>query len=82
MKKPVVVLLLLAGFLFLGLAVYYWVTPAGKLPHGFPGYEAGSAHTHLKHGLAALLLAIGAWVLAWFSTGKKGVPSSSSEPQG
>ena len=71
MKKPVVILLSILGIVFLGLAIYYWVTPAGSLPHSFPGYQAGSKHVHLKHGLAELLLALGCGVLAWFATGKK-----------
>lgn len=71
MKKPVVILLIIAGVLFLALAVYYFVTPAGSLPQGFPGYEAGSLHKHFKHGLAAFILALGCGVLAWFALGKK-----------
>ena len=77
MKKMMVPILIIAGLIFLALAIYYWVTPAGSLPHGFPGYEAGSAHKHLKHGLAALILAVGAGVWAWFSSGKK--PTSPEE---
>ena len=76
MKKLLPVGLILVGLAFLALAIYYWVTPAGSLPHGFPGYEAGSTHVHLKHGLAALLLAVGSGTLAWFSSGKQ-----SSEPE-
>jgi hypothetical protein len=76
MKKNVVYLLIVLGIIFLALAIYYWVTPAKSLPHFFPGYLAGSAHKHLKHGLAALVLAIGAWVLAWFWSGKKPATST------
>lgn len=71
MKKPLVALFAVIGLAFLALAMYYWMTPAGSLPHGFPGYEAGSHHKHFKHGLAALILALGCGVLAWFSLGKK-----------
>ncbi|HKU19006.1 MAG TPA: hypothetical protein VJP80_07115 [Candidatus Saccharimonadales bacterium] len=71
MKKPLVALFVVLAIVFVALAVYYWMTPAGSLPHGFPGYEAGSAHKHLKHGLAALLLGAGCGVLAWFASGKK-----------
>ncbi|GAC1391827.1 MAG: hypothetical protein NVSMB46_05760 [Candidatus Saccharimonadales bacterium] len=71
MKKQFLVPLLLLAIVFLVLAVYYWITPAGSLPHFLPGYEAGSSHVHLKHGLAALILAAGCGVLAWFSTGTK-----------
>ncbi len=71
MKKALVVVLVLLGLVFIGLAIYYWMTPAGSLPHGFPGYQAGSPHKHLKHGFAALILALGCGVVAWFATGKK-----------
>lgn len=77
MKRPLVVISGVLGVIFLCLAIYYWVTPAGSLPHSFPGYQAGSTHVHLKHGLAALILALGCGVLAWFSMGKK--PGSSAE---
>jgi uncharacterized iron-regulated membrane protein len=81
MKKPLVILFIIAGILFLALAIYYWVTPAGSLPHGFPGYIANASEKHLKHGLAALVLALGAWVLAWFLSGKKDESVSTSEQQ-
>ena len=71
MKKLTLTILIILGLIFLGLAIYYWVTPAGSLPHSFPGYQAGSPHKHLKHGLAALILAAGCGVLAWFASGKK-----------
>ena len=64
------VLFVVLAVVFLGIAVYYWVTPAGKLPHFFPGYINGATKTHLKHGLAALIIAIGFGLLAWFSSKK------------
>ena len=30
-------------------AVMYFAMPAGQLPTFMPGYEAGSAHIHMKH---------------------------------
>jgi hypothetical protein len=62
------VALILLGVAFVALAVYYWVTPAGSLPGFLPGYAAASAHKHLKHGIAALVVAmlcfLGAWMLS------------------
>lgn len=78
MKKPLTVVSTILAIVFLVLAIYYWVTPAGSLPHMFPGYQAGSTHVHLKHGLASLILAIAFAVLAWFSLGKKKKAESSS----
>ena len=76
MKKFYVPALAVLGVAFLALAVYYWVTPAGVLPHFMPGYEAGGTQGHLKHGLAAFILASGCGVLAWFLTGSKTTPSA------
>lgn len=80
MKLRTVVLGLLA-VAFVALAVYYFVMPAGSLLHFLPGYEAGVADHHVKHGLAALVLAAGCGLLLWFSTGKKSKLSSPSEPE-
>jgi hypothetical protein len=68
MKKPLSLLAGLLGFLFLALAVSYWLTPAGSLPAFFPGFEAGSEHVHFKHGLASLILALGLFAYAWFQS--------------
>jgi len=75
-KKLILTLLVVIGILLLGLAIYYWATPAKSLPHWLPGYEAGVSRTHLKHGLAAAILAVGCGVLAWFTSGK---PTTSPE---
>jgi len=41
------------------------------MPGWFPGHEAGSTRHHVKHGIAALMLGLGAFVLAWFQTGPR-----------
>ncbi len=69
MKKTWSILFIILGIILIALAIYYWVTPAGSLPHFFPGYTAGSKHTHLKHGLAALILGVGSLIVAWFMSG-------------
>jgi hypothetical protein len=56
------------GLLFVGVGIYYLVTPAGSLPSFMPGHEAGSTHHHLKHGLVAFGLAVVCWIGAWFTT--------------
>jgi len=71
MKKLFVIVLVLVGFGFVGLAIYYFVTPAASLAHWLPGYSVGYVHKHTKHGLAALILGLGAWTLAWFSLGAR-----------
>jgi len=46
----------LAGCLLLVVAALYFAEPAHSLPSFFPGHEAGSAHHHVKHGIAAFLV--------------------------
>jgi hypothetical protein len=66
---------IIIGVAFLALAVLYWVDSADALPSFVPGHEAGSAHHHIKHGIAAMVLAVGCLTFAWFQTG----PSSRAE---
>ncbi len=47
-------------------AVMYFVMPAGQLPTFMPGYEAGSAHIHMKHAIIALVLGAILLVIGWF----------------
>ncbi len=65
------VLLIVIGAAFVALAIYYWVTPAGSLPSFFPGHLAGSAHKHVKHGLAALFAGIACFLGAWMLSAKE-----------
>jgi hypothetical protein len=59
----------LVGLALIALAVLYFADSADALPSFIPGHEAGSAHHHIKHGIAALLLAAAVFVYAWFQTG-------------
>jgi hypothetical protein len=61
----------IAGVILIVIAVVYFAEPAKSLPGFFPGHQAGSTHHHVKHGIAALLLGLGAFVLAWFQTGPR-----------
>jgi hypothetical protein len=59
--------LTLLGVILLVIAAVYVLVPAGQLPGFFPGYEAGSAHMHMKHGIVAgvagiVLIAAGMFV--------------------
>jgi hypothetical protein len=62
---PAVVL----GLVLLVVAVIYWIDSADALPSFFPGHEAGSSHHHIKHGIAAAIVALGCFTFAWFQTG-------------
>jgi hypothetical protein len=59
----------LIGIVLLVIAVIYLVEPAKSLPSFFPGHAAGSTHHHVKHAIAAFVVALGAFVFAWFQTG-------------
>ena len=65
---------LVVGLALIAVAIVYWVEPAGSLPSWFPGHEAGSGHHHVKHGVAALVVALAVLAFAWFQSG----PSRSS----
>ena len=58
--------LVVLGLIFVVIACVYWFVPAGSLPGFVPGFEAGSAHVHLKHGVASLAVALVCFILAWF----------------
>ena len=64
------------GLILIALAVVYWVEPARSLPRLLPGHQSGSAHHHVKHGIAAFLLGLAALVFAWFRTGSATKPSA------
>ncbi len=46
-------------------AVTYFLVPAGSLPTFMPGYEAGSAHMHMKHAAIAVVAAIVLFLIGW-----------------
>ena len=43
-----------------------------------PGHEAGSSRHHVKHGIAALVVALGAFALAWFQSGPRTTAGSAA----
>ncbi len=71
MKKLQIIIGVLVGIVCLGFAVIYWTTPAGSLPAWLPGFTLGDGAIHVKHGIAALVVALAAFAYAWFSSGKK-----------
>jgi hypothetical protein len=68
-RRELILPCILIGLVFLAVAVIYWVDPAKSLPSMFPGHEAGSTHHHIKHGIAAFVVALAFFVFAWFQTG-------------
>ena len=63
---PVAIVL---GIVLIVVAIVYFVDSASALPSFFPGHQAGSAHHHTKHGIAALIVGLLCFVFAWFQTG-------------
>jgi hypothetical protein len=69
-KRPALILpAIIVGILLLAIAVLYWVSTADALPSFMPGHEAGSSHHHIKHGIAAAIVGLGALIFAWFQSG-------------
>ena len=58
------------GLALLVVAGVYLMTPAGSLPGFFPGYEAGAANIHTKHGLVAGAAGVVLLAAGWF-TGRR-----------
>jgi hypothetical protein len=69
---------IIAGIVLIVIAIVYFAEPAKSLPSFFPGHDVHSSTTHVKHGIAALLLGLGCFVLAWFATGPRSGGASSA----
>jgi hypothetical protein len=69
-KRPALIVpAVILGIVLLVVAGIYLAESASSLPSFFPGHQAGSAHHHVKHAIAAGLLGIACLVFAWFQTG-------------
>ena len=68
-RRLLTILAVVVGLALIALAIVYWVEPAKSLPSWIPGYAAGSAHHHVKHGIASFLIGLACLVYAWFQTG-------------
>jgi uncharacterized membrane-anchored protein YitT (DUF2179 family) len=70
-KKLLLFSAVVIGILLIVISVIYFITPAKSLPGFFPGFDPTLTKAHFKHGIGALLLGLGAFVFAWFKSGKK-----------
>jgi hypothetical protein len=68
-NRNLIVPAIVLGIAFMALAVLYWAEPAHALPSIVPGHEAGSNHHHVKHGIAAFVVGLCCFIVAWFQTG-------------
>jgi uncharacterized membrane protein len=71
MKKTLIILAVIFGIGFIALAIYYWITPADMLPTLLPGYDAAMTTSHIKHGIASLVVGLALLIYAWFASAKK-----------
>jgi len=69
-RKYLVPLAVILGVALIVVGIVYFAEPARSLPSFFPGHEA-SAHHHVKHGIAAVLVGLACFAFAWFNTGPK-----------
>lgn len=60
-------LAIVLGLAFAATAIVYWTMPAGSLPGFLPGFEAGSALIHVKHGIAAAAAAVLCFGFGWYT---------------
>jgi hypothetical protein len=67
MSKPLSLVATLVGILLVVLAIVYWTVPAQSLPAFLPGYEAGAAAVHVKHGIASAVVGVVLIAFGWFS---------------
>ena len=70
-RKWLVPLAVILGIALIVVGIVYFAEPAKSLPSFFPGHDAGSAHHHVKHGIAAILVGLACFAFAWFNTGQK-----------
>jgi hypothetical protein len=73
--RRLVIPAVILGILLVAVAIVYFATPEHSLPSFFPGHTLASSaeanHHHAKHGIAALVLALGCFAFAWFQSGPK-----------
>lgn len=71
MNKPLVLIAIILGLVFIIASVVYFIEPARFLPSFFPGYDRSLMAHHYKHGIGSFILGIACFVFAWFQSGKK-----------
>lgn len=71
MNKPIVILAVIVGIIFVIVAIIYFLEPARALPQFFPGYDSKLSQHHYKHGIGSLLLGLACFAFGWFQSGKK-----------
>jgi uncharacterized membrane protein HdeD (DUF308 family) len=70
-RKYLVPLAVILGVALIVVGIVFFAEPARSLPSFVPGHVGGSAHHHVKHGIAAVLVGLACFAFAWFNTGPK-----------
>ncbi len=70
-SRALIILAAVAGVVLLVVAGVYFAEPAKSLPSFFPGHDAASTTHHVKHGIAAVVVALACFAFAWFQSGPK-----------
>lgn len=71
MTKPLVIISAIVGIILLLVSIIYFTKPANTLPSFFPGFDPKLSNHHVKHGIGAFLLSLGAFSFAWFQSSNK-----------
>jgi NADH:ubiquinone oxidoreductase subunit 5 (subunit L)/multisubunit Na+/H+ antiporter MnhA subunit len=81
-RRTLILPAVIIGVLLLVVAGVYFAEPAHSLPSFFPGHvgarSSEAAHHHVKHGVAALVVALACFVFAWFQTGPARSPRTAA----
>jgi drug/metabolite transporter (DMT)-like permease len=73
------VLAAIVGLALIVVGVIYIAFNEHDIPSFFPGHVSHPAsHHHVKHGIAAILLGLACLAFAWFRTGPRERPASST----
>jgi hypothetical protein len=70
-SRLAIALAIALGIALLVVAGIYFAEPARSLPTFFPGHSASSATHHVKHAIAAVVVAAALFVFAWFASGPR-----------
>jgi amino acid permease len=71
-NKAIAIVAGIVGVILLGVGFMYMTQTADHLPSFFPGHSAtATPDKHMKHAIAAIVVAVFLFVFAWFASGKK-----------
>jgi hypothetical protein len=70
-SRLVIALAIALAVALLVVAGIYFAEPARSLPSFFPGHSATATTHHVKHGIAAIVVAAALFVFAWFASGPR-----------